>query len=96
MRFYFLSSGHRSDNIADLIARFCPDISNMQTKFMDWESECFIQTPKNSAVAINDIPLKSSEYSEMEYSSVGSVLQTDKAVQYYVEFHVVFLLINSF
>lgn len=70
-----------------LIAKIYPDIADIKNKSMDWLCERAILTPKNDRAAIiNDILLKSFQGEEMEYRSVDTVLQTDDAVHYPVEF----------
>lgn len=73
--------------LADLTARIYPDIADIKEKSMDWLCERAILTPKNDKAAIiNEILLQSFEEVEMEYRSVDSVIYTDDAVHYSVEF----------
>nr|XP_034194992.1 uncharacterized protein LOC117611167 [Osmia lignaria]XP_034195335.1 uncharacterized protein LOC117611500 [Osmia lignaria] len=59
----------------------------VKEKPMDWLCERAILTPKNDkAGVINDTLLNSFDGVEMEYRSVDSVVQTDDAVHYPVEF----------
>ncbi|XP_071575057.1 uncharacterized protein [Temnothorax nylanderi] len=73
--------------LESLINKIYPDIANIKEKSMDWLSERAILTPRNDkAGVINDILLKSFEEGEMNYRSVDSVVDTDDAVNYPVEF----------
>lgn len=73
--------------LADLTARIYPDIADIKEKSTDWLCERAILTPKNDkAAVINETLLNSFEGAEMEYRSVDSVVQTDDAVHYPVEF----------
>ncbi|XP_024888397.1 uncharacterized protein LOC112465196 [Temnothorax curvispinosus] len=73
--------------LANLIDKIYPDIVDIKKKSMDWLCERAILTPKNDkAGVINDTLLKSLDEIEMEYRSVDSVVQTDDAVNYPVEF----------
>lgn len=73
--------------LRDLINRIYPDISNIQNKSIDTLCERAILTPKNDQAAmINDILLKSLKGAEMEYKSVDSVVYTNDAINYPVEF----------
>lgn len=75
------------NTLADLTQKVYPDIANINAKPDDWLCERAILTPKNDrAATINDHLLKSFDSPEMEYLSVDSVLQTDQAVNYPVEF----------
>ncbi|XP_071579388.1 uncharacterized protein [Temnothorax nylanderi] len=73
--------------LESLINKIYPDIANIKEKSMDWLSERAILTPRNDkAGVINDILLKSFEEGEINYRSVDSVVDTDDAVNYPVEF----------
>ncbi|XP_030762665.1 ATP-dependent DNA helicase RRM3-like [Sitophilus oryzae] len=73
--------------IDDLITRIYPDIHNLNSKSTDWLCERTILTTKNDqSSAINDILLRSFEGPEHEYRSVDTVVHTDDAVHYPVEF----------
>ena len=73
--------------LSDLIVKIYPDIENIMQKSTEWICERAILTPKNNmAAVINKIILDSFEGIEMEYKSVDSVIQSDDAVHYPVEF----------
>ncbi|XP_046145875.1 uncharacterized protein LOC114881245 [Osmia bicornis bicornis] len=73
--------------LANLIVKIYPDIVDIKEKPMDWLCERAILTPKNDkAGVINDTLLNSFDGTEMEYRYVDSVVQTDDAVHYPVEF----------
>ena len=75
------------NNLDDLISSVYPDISRIQEKSMDWLSERAILTSKNdTASEINDKLLDSFEGEVVEYKSVNTLLQSDEAVNYPVEF----------
>lgn len=73
--------------LKELTDRIYPDISNIKEKSIEWLCERAILTPKNDkAAAINDILLKAFEGQAVEYKSFDSVIDTDDAVHYPVEF----------
>ncbi|XP_077282750.1 uncharacterized protein LOC143908816 [Temnothorax americanus] len=74
-------------SLESLINKIYPDIADIKEKSMDWLCERAILTPRNDkAGVINNILLKSFEEGEMNYRSVDSVVDTDDAVNYPVEF----------
>lgn len=73
--------------LQELISKIYPDIAHIHDKPMEWLCERVILTPKNDqAAAINDILLTSFEGEEMVYTSIDSVVNTDDAINYPVEF----------
>ncbi|GBP54470.1 hypothetical protein EVAR_47339_1 [Eumeta japonica] len=72
--------------VKDLIKK-CPDIALISDKHLEWLRELAILTPKNDQVAlINDLLLESFQGKEIIYYSIDTVVNTDKAVYYPVEF----------
>ncbi|XP_063912264.1 ATP-dependent DNA helicase pif1-like [Zophobas morio] len=75
------------ESLTELTNKIYPDIINLKAKPIDWLCERAILTPKNDrAAGINDLLLKSFEGEEIQYKSVDSVVQTDDAINYPVEF----------
>ncbi|XP_076301721.1 uncharacterized protein LOC143219730 [Lasioglossum baleicum] len=73
--------------VDDLIARIYPDVHNLHSKSTEWLEERAILTPKNDqASVINDTLLKSFAGAEHQYKSVDTVMHTDNAIHYPVEF----------
>lgn len=71
----------------DLIKNIYPDISNINIKSDEWLCERAILTPKNDrATIINEKLLNAFDSPKMEYSSIDTVLQTEEATHYPVEF----------
>ncbi|XP_063924681.1 ATP-dependent DNA helicase PIF6-like [Zophobas morio] len=75
------------ESLTELTNKIYPDIINLKAKPIDWLCERAILTPKNDrAAGINDLLLKSFEGEEIQYKSMDSVVQTDDAINYPVEF----------
>ncbi|XP_063904727.1 uncharacterized protein LOC135123780 [Zophobas morio] len=75
------------ESLTELTNKIYPDIINLKAKPIDCLCERAILTPKNDrAAGINDLLLKSFEGEEIQYKSVDSVVQTDDAINYPVEF----------
>lgn len=72
----------------DLVLKIYPDVAHIKEKTMKWFCERAILTPKNDqAATINDIILLSSFIGEEKvYNSIDTVVDTDDAVNYPVEF----------
>ena len=71
-------------NVTVVIKYIYPDIISIKEKSMDWLCERAILTPKVDA--INETVLESFYGTEMKYKLIDSVIDTDDAVQYTVEF----------
>ncbi|CAK1593728.1 unnamed protein product [Parnassius mnemosyne] len=73
--------------VDDLITRIYPVVHNLHSKSTEWLCERAILTPKNDqASVINETLLKSFEGEEYQYKSVDTVVHTDDAIHYPVEF----------
>lgn len=79
--------GMAVENLTELTAKVYPNISNIHSKSNEWLCERAILTPKNDRAAIiNKMLLESFKEKESEYLSIGTVLNTDDAIFYPVEF----------
>ncbi|XP_050552387.1 uncharacterized protein LOC126911142 [Spodoptera frugiperda] len=73
--------------VQELLSKVYPDIIHIHDKPIEWLCERAILTPKNDqAAAINDILLMSFEGEEKVYTSIDTVVNTDDATNYPVEF----------
>lgn len=73
--------------VQELLSKVYPDIIHIHEKPIEWLCERAILTPKNDqAAAINDILLMSFEGEEKVYTSIDTVVNTDDATNYPVEF----------
>jgi ATP-dependent DNA helicase PIF1 len=73
--------------LPELTATIYPDIQNIHDKSIEWLCERAILTPKNdNAAAINQLLLNAFDAEIVQYKSFDSVLQSDDAVHYPVEF----------
>lgn len=73
--------------VEDLISKIYPDVELIHEKSIEWLCERAILTPKNDqAAVINDILLNSFEGQQIVYNSIDTVVNTDDAVNYPVEF----------
>ncbi|XP_060871344.1 uncharacterized protein LOC132945589 [Metopolophium dirhodum] len=74
-------------SLSELTSRIYPDIINIKMKPIEWLCERAILTPKNDKAAeINEILLKAFNEKAVEYKSFDSVIQSDDAVHYPLEF----------
>ncbi|CAI6365572.1 unnamed protein product [Macrosiphum euphorbiae] len=74
-------------SLSELTSRIYPDIINIKMKPIEWLCERAILTPKNDKAAeINEILLKAFNEKSVEYKSFDSVIQSDDAVHYPLEF----------
>ncbi|KAF0758990.1 ATP-dependent DNA helicase PIF1-like [Aphis craccivora] len=74
-------------SLSELTSRIYPDIINIKMKRIEWLCERAILTPKNDKAAeINEILLKAFNEKAVEYKSFDSVIQSDDAVHYPLEF----------
>lgn len=73
--------------VQELLYKIYPDIIHIHVKPIEWLCERAILTLKNDqAAAINDILLMSFEAEEKVYTSIDTVVNTDDATNYLVEF----------
>ncbi|XP_074031818.1 uncharacterized protein [Leptinotarsa decemlineata] len=73
--------------VQELLSKVYPDIIHILDKPIGWLCERTILTPKNDqTAAINDILLMSFEGEEKVYTSIDTVVNTDDATNYPVEF----------
>ncbi|MBO1764798.1 hypothetical protein JQN64_26840, partial [Escherichia coli] len=73
--------------VPELIDKVYPNIARIQHKPIEWLHERAILSPTNEhAALINDVLLNSFEGEEMIYKSVDTVIHTEDAVHYPVEF----------